>query len=132
VGKGKWSQAWMHHHLAIALEKRNQPAEAEEHFREALAIATKEGPNRSDMIQLILGYVSFLRHNQRANDARPLAEEAVDICRRHSSHLWASRTRRAVTALKDVLGETGDTNALAKLNLEFPPSARPDRSSPDK
>jgi serine/threonine protein kinase/tetratricopeptide (TPR) repeat protein len=125
VGKGKWSQAWMHHHLAIALAKRNQPKEAEENFREALAIATKEGPNRSDMIQLILGYVSFLRHNQRSNDARPLAEQAVNICRRHKSRLWASRTRRAVTALKDVLSDTGDTDALAKLNVEFP-SPRPD------
>jgi serine/threonine protein kinase/tetratricopeptide (TPR) repeat protein len=126
VGKGKWSQAWMHHHLAIALSKRNQPIEAEEHFREALDIARKEGPDRSDMIQLILGYVTFLRHNQRSADARPLAEEAVAICRRHSSHLWASRTRRAVTALKGVLAETGDTDALAKLNVEFAPASRPD------
>jgi hypothetical protein len=74
---------------------------------------------------LILGYVSFLRHNQRSNDARPLAEQAVNICRRHKSRLWASRTRRAVTALKDVLSDTGDTDALAKLNVEFP-SPRPD------
>jgi serine/threonine protein kinase/Tfp pilus assembly protein PilF len=125
VGKGKWSQAWMHHHLAIALAKRNQPVEAEVHFREALDIARKEGPDRSDMVQLLLGYVSFLRHNDRAGDARPLAEEAVALCRRHPDPLWASRTRRAVTTLKDVLGEVGDTNALAKLNLEFPTKARP-------
>ena len=130
VGKGKWSQAWMHHHLALALAKRNEPEEAETHFREALDIARKEGPDRSDMIQLLLGYVSFLRHNHRAQEARPLAEEAVAICRRHPSRLWASRQRRAVTALQDVLAETGDTNALAKLNLEFPTAARPDPSSP--
>ena len=130
VGKGKWSQAWMHHHLAIALSKRNQPVEAEVHFREALDIARKEGPDRSDMVQLLLGYVSFLRHNNRAADARPLAEEAVALCRRHPDLLWATRTRRAVTALKDVLGEVGDTNALTHLNLEFPAAARPGNSSP--
>lgn len=131
VGKGKWSQAWMHHHLAIALAKRNQPVEAEVHFREALDIARKEGPDRSDMVQLLLGYVSFLRHNNRADDARPLAEEAVALCRRHPDPLWASRTRRAVTALKDVLGEVGDTNALAKLNLEFSTAgSRPAKAAP--
>jgi serine/threonine protein kinase/Tfp pilus assembly protein PilF len=130
VGKGKWSQAWMHHHLAIALSKRNQPQEAESHFREALAIARKEGPDRSDMIQLILGYVSFLRRNHRSEDARPLADEAVSICRRHPSRLWASRQRRAVTALREVLTETADTNSLGKLNLEFPTAAKADNSSP--
>jgi len=118
----------MHHHLAIALSKRNQPVEAEVHFREALDIARKEGPDRSDVVQLLLGYVSFLRHNDRAGDARPLAEEAVSLCRRHPDPLWGSRTRRAVIALKDVLGEVGDTNALAKLNLEFPTTARPGKA----
>ncbi len=130
VGKGKWSQAWMHHHLAIALAKLNQPEEAETHYREALAIARKEGPDRSDMIQLILGYVSFLRHNHRLADARPLAEEAVAVCRRHPERLWASRKGRAVATLRQVLTEIGDTNALAKLNLEFPTGSKADNSSP--
>jgi serine/threonine protein kinase/tetratricopeptide (TPR) repeat protein len=130
VGKGKWSQAWMHHHLALALAQRNQPEEAETHFREALDIARKEGPDRSDVVQLLLGYVSFLRHNQRVEDARPLAEEAVALCRRHPNPFWASRTRRAVVALKTVLGELGDTNSLAKLNVEFPTRARAGRASP--
>jgi tetratricopeptide (TPR) repeat protein len=127
VGRGKWSQAWMHHHLAIALANRNQPVEAESHFREALDIARKEGPDRSDMVQLLLGYASFLRHNNREADARPLAEEAVALCRRHPDHLWASRTRRAVATLKGILGDLGDTNALAKLNLEFPAAGRSGR-----
>jgi hypothetical protein len=82
------------------------------------------------MVQLLLGYASFLRHNHRVEDARPLAEEAVALCRRHPDPLWASRTRRAVATLKDILGEVGDTNALTKLTQEFPATARPYKAPP--
>jgi tetratricopeptide (TPR) repeat protein len=62
---------------------------------------------------------NILRQNGKLAEARPLAEEAVSICRRYPGRIEGWMQERASDALRQVLTDLGDTVALDALATQL-------------
>lgn len=106
-GKGKLQQADAHYFLAQALLKQADFVEAELHCREALAISKQEmGDNHLDRPALLTTLALVLAAQGKLPEARQCAEQAVEICTRHSGKLERWQVEGAKKVLRDLQGKT--------------------------
>jgi tetratricopeptide (TPR) repeat protein len=119
VGKGKLSQVHAHLSLGEVLERQGKLDEAEIHYRQAAAIARKEGgADALDLPWPLSALANLLRQRGKLTEARAAAEEAVAICQRNPDRVSPSSQRDAFAALGDVLTDLGDTAAVETLDAQ--------------
>ena len=124
-GEGTLSQYYSHKSLAEVLERQHRLAEAESHRRAALAIARNHmGSDNPDLSAPIAGLASILRKQGNLTEARPLAEEAVDICRRLPDRVDRWMQDLSLKTLREVLTDLGDTAAIKALDAQLDTKAK--------
>src|SRR5205823_2760472 len=107
--KGKLNQMDMRATLGQILRQRGKLAEAEDQYREAVAIGTKEvGPELLDLPIYLTPLAQILAEENKLTEARGAAQQAVDICQRHPDKIYPKIAASAVAELRYVRSQLGE------------------------